>query len=174
MFETTVSVVGYVITEPRVRETAGGERVVSFRVVSTSRRYDRQQERWVDGDRFFATVYCWRNLAEAVLREVRKRQGVVLSGRLRTREYESGGEWRVAVEIEAAAVGLDLAWWAREGPAPDGTAAASAVTGGVPEEAPPPARTGEIPPHRAEPPQRAEPDSIGSESTAERVSAAGG
>jgi single-strand DNA-binding protein len=166
MFETTVSVVGYVITEPRVRETAGGERVASFRVVSTSRRYDRQQERWVDGDRFFATVHCWRNLAEAVLREVRKRQGVVLSGRLRTREYESGGEWRVAVEIEAAAVGIDLAWWAREGPAADATAAP--VAAGAREAAPPPARTGEIPP------QRVEPDSIGSESTAERVSAAGG
>ena len=159
MFETTVSVVGYVITEPRVRETAGGERVASFRVVSTSRRFDRQRERWVDGDRFFATVHCWRALAEAVLREVRKRQGVVLGGRLRTREYESGGEWRVAVEIEASAVGIDLAWRAREGLAP---------TAGTPREAPPEGRAEEIPP------QRAGPDSTGSEATAERASATGG
>lgn len=135
MFETTVSVVGYVITEPRVRQTAGGERVASFRVVSTARRFDRENQRWVDGDRFFATVQCWRNLAEAVERDVRKRTGVVVSGRLRTREYETGGEWRTAVEIEATAVGIDLVRQLRDG-----------STGAVPgaeSDAIPPQRSGE-------------------------------
>lgn len=118
MFETTVAVVGNVITDPRVRETAGGDRVASFRMLSTARRFDRESQRWVDGDRFFATVNCWRHLAEGVERAVRKSSGVVVSGRLRTREYESGGQWRSAVEIEANAVGLDLGRRARDEPVP--------------------------------------------------------
>jgi len=108
MFETTVTVVGNVITEPQVRETSGG-RVANFRVVGTSRRFDRTSERWVDGDRFFATVNCWKRLADGVASAVRKRDPVVVTGRLRTREYEAGGQWRSNTEIEANAVGLDLA-----------------------------------------------------------------
>lgn len=131
MFETTVAVVGYVITEPRVRETAGGERVASFRVVSTARRFDRENQRWVDGDRFFATVQCWRNLAEAVARDVRKRTGVVVSGRLRTREYETSGEWRTAVEIEASAVGIDLV---RQGAGGSAGAAAETEPEAIPSQ----------------------------------------
>jgi single-strand DNA-binding protein len=108
MFETTVTVVGNVITEPQVRETSGG-RVASFRVVGTSRRFDRSTERWVDGDRFFATVNCWKRVADGVTNAVHKGDPVVVTGRLRTREYETGGQWRSATEIEATAVGLDLA-----------------------------------------------------------------
>lgn len=57
MFETIVTVVGTVISEPQVRETGNG-RVASFRVMGTSRRFDRDNQRWIDGDRFFATVNC--------------------------------------------------------------------------------------------------------------------
>jgi single-strand DNA-binding protein len=108
MFETTVTVVGTAITEPQARETSGG-RVASFRVVGTSRRYDRDGQRWVNGDRFFATVNCWKRLADGVSRAVGKGAPVVVTGRLRTRDYEAGGQWRSSTEIEASAVGLDLA-----------------------------------------------------------------
>ncbi|KAA5828784.1 single-stranded DNA-binding protein [Saccharopolyspora hirsuta] len=109
MFETQVTVVGYVITEPVVRETAGGNRLVSFRVAATSRRFDQGTAQWVDGDRFLTTVNCWRRLADGVAGALTKGDPVVATGRLRTREYESGGQWRTAVEVEASAVGLDLA-----------------------------------------------------------------
>ncbi|QUH00528.1 single-stranded DNA-binding protein [Saccharopolyspora erythraea] len=109
MFETIVTVVGYVITEPRVRRTPGGNRVTSFRVVSTSRRFDKDSEEWVNGDQVFATVNCWHRLADGVAEEMRKSDPVVLTGRMRTRDYEVGGQWRSAVEIDANAVGLDLA-----------------------------------------------------------------
>lgn len=108
MFETTVAVTGNVVTDPEVRETSRGDRVVSFRVASTARRFDKSTETWVDGNRFFATVKCWRRLADGVGGTLRKSDPVVVSGRLRTREYESGGQWRSIVEIEASAVGLDL------------------------------------------------------------------
>ncbi|CAM00645.1 single-strand DNA-binding protein [Saccharopolyspora erythraea NRRL 2338] len=109
MFETIVTVVGYVITEPRLRRTPGGNRVTSFRVVSTSRRFDKDSEEWVNGDQVFATVNCWHRLADGVAEEMRKSDPVVVTGRMRTRDYEVGGQWRSAVEIDANAIGLDLA-----------------------------------------------------------------
>ncbi|MER5390682.1 single-stranded DNA-binding protein [Saccharopolyspora sp. NPDC002686] len=109
MYETQVTVVGYVITEPVVRETAGGSKLVNFRVAANSRRLDPSTGQWVDGDRVLATVSCWKRLAEGVAGGLSKGDPVVITGRLRTRDYESGGQWRTAVEVEASAVGLDLA-----------------------------------------------------------------
>lgn len=164
MFETIVAVVGSVVTEPRVRETSGGDRVASFRVLSTARRFDRQAQRWVDGDRFFATVNCWRHLAEGVARDVQKRNRVVVSGRLRTREYESGGQWRSVVEIEANAVGLDIGRRAREDAA---VGAVSPVVGAVVGAEPARAEPGEAGPEvtapRAAGPDLAGPDLAGPE-----------
>lgn len=131
MFETQVTVVGYVITEPVVRETPGGHRLVSFRVAAASRRFDQANGQWVDGDRFLTTVNCWKRLADGVAGGLAKGDPVVVTGRLRTREYESGGQWRTVVEMDANAVGIDLARaspptraeaWAREpaGVAPPG------------------------------------------------------
>ncbi len=108
MFETKVAVVGNAITDPKVRDTSGG-RVASFRMVSTARRFDKNTQQWVDGDKFLATVNCWKRLGEGVSGAVHKHDPVVVAGRVRTREYEAGGQWRVAVEIEADAVGFDLA-----------------------------------------------------------------
>ncbi|MDA3646445.1 single-stranded DNA-binding protein [Saccharopolyspora indica] len=109
MYETQVTVVGYVITEPVEREIAGGHRLVSFRVVATSRRFDQATGQWVDGDRFLTTVNCWKRLADGVAGGLAKGDPVVVTGRLRTREYESGGQWRTVVEMDATAAGVDLA-----------------------------------------------------------------
>ncbi|RCW45119.1 single stranded DNA-binding protein [Halopolyspora algeriensis] len=109
MFETTVTLVGNAISPPKVRETAHGSRVANFRMVSTARRFDKTTEQWVDGDRVFATVNCWRKLADAVADAVYKNDPVVVTGRLRTRDYEVDGQRRSSTEIEATAVGLDLA-----------------------------------------------------------------
>lgn len=109
MFETTVAVVGTVLTEPRIRTIPGGERVVSFRLAGNSRRYDREAERWTDGDRLIVTVNCWRRVADGVIGVVGKATPLVVSGRLHTREFESAAGRRTSVEVEAAAVGLDLA-----------------------------------------------------------------
>lgn len=109
MFETTVTLVGNVLSHPKVRETAGGNRVTHFRMVSTARRFDRATEQWVDGDRVFVTVNCWKRLSTGVSETVYKNDPVVVTGRLRTRDYEVDGQRRSSTEVEATAVGLDLA-----------------------------------------------------------------
>jgi single-strand DNA-binding protein len=87
MNDTMITIVGNVVDEPKLRETKSGVKVLSFRIASTSRRYDREQERWVDNESLFATVTCWRWLAENVAASLHKGQPVIATGKLYTREY---------------------------------------------------------------------------------------
>ncbi|HEX4250453.1 MAG TPA: single-stranded DNA-binding protein [Pseudonocardia sp.] len=108
MNETEVTVVGNVISDVKSRRTGEGIRVVNFRVASNERRFDKGTGEWVDGDRFFVSVTCWRKLAAGVVASLSKGDPVVVTGRLYTRGYEVEGQRRSVTEIEASAVGPDL------------------------------------------------------------------
>ena len=108
MNETMITVVGNVISELKPRRTADGVKLVSFRVASNERRFDRTTEEWVDGDRLYVTVTCWRKLAQNVLVSLMKGDPVIVFGRLYTRGYEVEGNKRSVTEVEAHAVGPDL------------------------------------------------------------------
>ena len=108
MNETTMTIVGNVVEDPRRRQTKNGHAVTNFRVASTSRRYDREQERFVDNGTLFITVTCWRQLAANVDQSIRKGQPVVVTGRFYMREYTVEEQVRTAYELEATAVGHDL------------------------------------------------------------------
>ena len=109
MNDTRITIVGNVVDEPRLRETKSGVKVASFRIASTSRRYDRENDRWVDNDSLFATVTCWRWMAENIAVSLHKGQPVIASGRLYSREYKIDENLRVSYELDADAVGHDLA-----------------------------------------------------------------
>jgi single-strand DNA-binding protein len=91
-----------------MRLTKNGHAVTNFRVASTSRRYDREQEQYVDNTTLFFTVTCWRAMAENVAQSVKKGQPVVVHGRLYSREYTVNEVVRVSYELEANSVGHDL------------------------------------------------------------------
>jgi single-strand DNA-binding protein len=106
--ETQMTIVGNVVDDPRRRETKNGYAVTNFRVASTSRRYDREQEKFVDNGTLYVTVTCWRSMAENVDKSIRKGQPVVVTGRYYMREYKVEEQVRTAYELEATAVGHDL------------------------------------------------------------------
>ena len=108
MNETMVTVVGNLVDDPRLRTLDSGREVAGFRVASTSRRWDRDTEQYVDSGQLFLSVSCWRALAGNVSQSLRKGDPVVLTGKLTTRTYEKDGQTRTAVELEAYAVGPDL------------------------------------------------------------------
>jgi single-strand DNA-binding protein len=71
---------------------------------------DRESGRWVDGDSLRLRVSCWRKLAEGVSASIAVGDPVVVMGRIYTRDWtDSEGNARVSYEMEAAAVGHDLA-----------------------------------------------------------------
>jgi len=109
MNETTVTIVGNLVDDPRMRTTDTGIEVTSFRIASTARRFDRETARWVDAGSLYLGVTCWRALGVNVVASIGKGDPVVVHGRLFTRQYERDGQVRSAYELDAAAVGPDLA-----------------------------------------------------------------
>jgi single-strand DNA-binding protein len=110
MFDTYVTIVGNVMTAPEWRNTQKVKApVANFKVVSTARRFDRENNRWVDGNSLRVRVSCWRALADGVAGSIMVGDPVVVVGRLYTRDWMTEeNEHRVAYELEAVAVGHDL------------------------------------------------------------------
>lgn len=108
MNDTWLTIVGNVVDEPRTRETKNGYKVTNFRVASTSRRYDREQDKYLDSETLYVNVTCWRGQAMNVAESVRKGQPVVVYGRYYSRDYTKNEQVRTSYELEAAALGHDL------------------------------------------------------------------
>lgn len=108
MNETTITVTGNVAKEPTLRVTTTGTRVVSFRLASTERRFDKALQGWRDGDTTWWSVSCWRNTGDNVLDSLHVGEPVIVQGRVRVREYDKEGVRHQVYEIEASALGHDL------------------------------------------------------------------
>jgi single-strand DNA-binding protein len=90
--------------------TAEGLAITSFRLASSQRRFDRGQDKWIDGDTNWYTITTFRQLAANSAVSVKKGDRVVVSGRLKIREWEAGEKKGINVDVEADALGHDLSW----------------------------------------------------------------
>lgn len=111
MFDTNLVVVGNVLVAPQWRRVeSSGSLVAHFRVASTSRRYDRENKCWVDGNHLRVRVTAWRRLAEGVASSITVGDPVIVYGRLYTRDWKDDkGNNRISYEMEAFSIGHDLA-----------------------------------------------------------------
>jgi single-strand DNA-binding protein len=107
--DSQMTIVGNVVDAPKLRRTKSGHFVANFRVASTPRRFDRESNSWVDGATLFVTVTCWRAMGENAAQSLHKGQPVVVLGRYCQREYEREEKLHTAYELEAIAIGHDLA-----------------------------------------------------------------
>jgi single-strand DNA-binding protein len=111
MFDTNLVVVGNALTTPEWRRIASsGSLVANFRIASTSRRFDRENNRWVDGNNLRVRVTAWRRLAEGIASSIKVGDPVIVYGRLYTRDWtDDDNKPRVSYEMEAFSIGHDLA-----------------------------------------------------------------
>lgn len=113
MNDIQMHVIGNVVNDVELRFTRSGEPVASFRVAAGTRRFDRANNRWIDGDTHYFTVSCWRGLAHNVVQSLHKGMPVIVYGRLRSREVERPCKEQTHLvryfDIEATSVGCDLA-----------------------------------------------------------------
>jgi single-strand DNA-binding protein len=99
----TVTVSGHLTRDPEVRNLPSGQAVCSLRIAHNERFKDASGE-WADRAAYF-DVTIWSGLGEWMGRNLHKGQKVVVSGRLRWREWETKeGEKRQAVDITADSV----------------------------------------------------------------------
>ena len=110
MDDTTTTFVGRVATAVDGTTLPGGAFKATFRVASSQRRFDQAAGEWRDGRSLFMTVVAWRQLGEHAALSLEVGDPVIVHGRIFSREYEKDGRTQTVTEMEATALGPDLAW----------------------------------------------------------------
>ena len=105
-----VTVAGLVATTPRHLVTQDGLPITSFRLASSHRKFDRNQNKWIDGETNWFTVTSFRQLAINSAGSVAKGDRVIVTGKLRVRDWDNGERAGTSVEIEADGLGHDMTW----------------------------------------------------------------
>jgi single-strand DNA-binding protein len=109
MPDTFTIITGNLTEDPEIRYTQGGAAVTNLRVAVTARV--REGDIWKDGDTSYFRVIVWRTLAEHAADSLAKGDRVIVTGRLKTRSWETPeGEPRTVVELDAEDIGPSLKW----------------------------------------------------------------
>jgi single-strand DNA-binding protein len=108
--EVSVTIVGNLADDPELRYTQGGIAVVSVRVGSTPRTFNRTTNDFVDGETVWVRCTAWREVAENVAQSLSKGTRVVVTGRLKPPSaYQTAqGEARASLELEIEEIGASL------------------------------------------------------------------
>jgi single-strand DNA-binding protein len=105
-----ITVSGLVATTPRHLITQDGLPITSFRLASSQRRFDRATSKWIDGETNWYTITGFKTLAINAAGSVAKGDRIIVQGTLRVRDWDNGERSGTSVEVEATAIGHDLAW----------------------------------------------------------------
>lgn len=108
MSTTTMTAVGTLCTPVSISRLSDGSNRIWFRIACNERRFDRGSDGWIDGNSFYVSVTCFRQLAENVHSSFVCGDPIMVRGRIYTREYDKDGRRNFITEIIADAVGPDL------------------------------------------------------------------
>jgi single-strand DNA-binding protein len=108
MNDIITTVIGNAVTDVSLRVTSSGTSVASFRIASNSRRFDKSTSSWIDQEPSYLSITAWSQLAENVALSVHKGQGLVVTGKLKVRQWQDADKSGTNVEIDATAIGHDL------------------------------------------------------------------
>lgn len=98
----SVTVSGNLTRDPELRNLPSGQSVCQLRIAHND-RYKDSSGQWADRPAYF-DVTIWSGLGEWMGKNLSKGQKVVVSGRLKWREWGEEGNKRQAVEISADSV----------------------------------------------------------------------
>ena len=105
---------GLIATDPRLIETETGLSVLSFRLAAPQRRLDSESGKWISDQTNWFSVSSFRKLAENSHASLAKGDRVVVSGRLKVRDWDNGERSGTSVELDAEAIGHDLTFGTTE------------------------------------------------------------
>jgi single-strand DNA-binding protein len=101
---------GLIATTPRHLVTQDGVAITSFRLASSQRKFDRADNRWIDGNTNWFTITAFSDLAYHFSESFSKGDRVLIAGRIIVRDWDNGERAGTSVEIEARSGGHDLCW----------------------------------------------------------------
>lgn len=108
MNDIITTVIGNAVTDVSLRTTSTGASVASFRIASNSRRFDKSTNTWIEQDPSYLSITAWSQLAENVALSVHKGQPLVVTGKLKVKQWQDAEKSGTNVEIDATAIGHDL------------------------------------------------------------------
>jgi single-strand DNA-binding protein len=106
----TITITGLIATTPRHIVTSEGLPITSFRLASSQRRFDKATLKWVDSSTNWYTVSAYKQLAINFVPSLNKGDRIIVSGRLRVRDWTTDDRTGTNVEVEAEVIGHDLFW----------------------------------------------------------------
>ena len=106
-----ITITGNLVNSPVLR-TYGTQQMTRFRLAHSHSYRDPGTGDWIDKGTTFIEVSCWRSLAVNVTESIGKGSAVIVTGRLKSSDWEKEVDGRVekrtSFEIEATAIGPDL------------------------------------------------------------------
>jgi single-strand DNA-binding protein len=105
-----ITIQGLVATTPRHIITQDGLPITSFRLASSTRLFDKELNKWTDGDTNWYTITAFKTLAIHSAESIQKGERIVVLGKLKIRDWDNGERAGTSVEVETVSIGHDLAW----------------------------------------------------------------
>lgn len=107
--ETNMTIVGYLTSDPELKNTSSGLAVVNITIASTPSKFDKTTSQWVDGQTLFMRATAWRTMAEQIAASMKKGDKVIALGRLVAESYkDKDGNDRTSTRLDLESVGIDL------------------------------------------------------------------
>lgn len=105
MNNDAITVVGRLAGDPALK-SVNGDRVAEFRVACSVRR--KEGDAWIDAHTNWFGVEAWGAFADHVVASLRQGDLVIVTGKLRIEQWESGEKRGTSVKIRAEHVGHSL------------------------------------------------------------------
>lgn len=106
--QATLTISGYVGSDPVNFSRNENAPACSLRIGSTSSYYHSEEKAWKERPTTWMTVKAYKSLASNVLKSVHKGDAIVVCGNLNTESWHKDGEDRSRVVLEATSIGHDL------------------------------------------------------------------
>ena len=106
--QATLTISGYVGSDPVNFSRNENAPACSLRIGSTSSYYHNEEKAWKERPTTWMTVKAYKSLASNVLKSVHKGDAIVVCGNLNTESWHKDGEDRSRVVLEATSIGHDL------------------------------------------------------------------
>lgn len=104
-----ITITGTLVADPELRFTPNGHAVANFTVAANDRRLNRDTGNWEDAGATFLRCSLWKDAAENLTNSLNKGERVLLTGRLRQREWTTPeGDTRQLFEVDVTEIGPSL------------------------------------------------------------------
>lgn len=110
MIDAQVTVAGNVTADPVVGWTKGGDPFTSFRLAVNHGYFDRERGQWLETGTSYYKISAFGPLAVNTFESIQKGTPIMVQGKLRLEDWESGDKRGTSAVIKAAAIGPNLTY----------------------------------------------------------------